>query len=71
MGHVRGYARVSMADSRPWVTARGLTERGVHDKWIFRHIASGARTVRLEACLQALAPGDTLVVWRLDRLGGR
>ena len=38
---------------------------------IFRDTTSGVRTARhgLEACLQALHPGDTLVVWRLDRLG--
>jgi DNA invertase Pin-like site-specific DNA recombinase len=48
-----------------------LQRAGCHDAWIFRDIASGARTARpgLEACIQALAPGDTLVVWRLDRLG--
>ena len=33
--------------------------------------ASGAKTERpgLEKALEALRPGDTLVVWRLDRLG--
>jgi len=33
--------------------------------------ASGARAERpgLEACLKTLSPGDTLLVWRLDRLG--
>src|SRR5215467_10569833 len=38
---------------------------------IFCDIASRACTARpgLDTCLQVLAPGDTLVVWRLDRLG--
>ena len=38
---------------------------------IFCDTASGAHAARpgLEACLRALAPGDMLVVWRLDRLG--
>ena len=72
MGHLIGYARVSTADQDLQSAARGLTARGVSaTQRIFRDIASGARTARpgLEACLQALAPGDTLVVWRLDRLG--
>jgi hypothetical protein len=33
-----------------------------------RHPAS-ARIARLASCLKALRPGDTLVVWKLDRLG--
>jgi DNA invertase Pin-like site-specific DNA recombinase len=38
---------------------------------MFLDVASGTCTTRpgLEAWLQALAPGDTLIVWRLDRLG--
>ena len=38
---------------------------------IFKDKASGARSSRpgLDACIEALEPGDTLVVWRLDRLG--
>jgi DNA invertase Pin-like site-specific DNA recombinase len=33
-------------------------------------VASGAKQARpgLAACLQALHPGDTLVVWKLDRV---
>jgi len=37
---------------------------------IYEEHASGKTTVRLElACLKSLRKGDTLVVWRLDRLG--
>ena len=38
---------------------------------IFVEKASGARSDRpgLDACISALQPGDTLLVWRLDRLG--
>ena len=38
---------------------------------IYTDKASGARGSRpgLDACVAALEPGDTLVVWRLDRLG--
>jgi DNA invertase Pin-like site-specific DNA recombinase len=71
MGHLIGYARVSTADQDLQLQIEALQRAGCHDAWIFRDIASGTRTARpgLEACLQALAPGDTLVVWRLDRLG--
>jgi DNA invertase Pin-like site-specific DNA recombinase len=52
-------------------TARSVTECRCSDAHIFCDTALGARTARpgLEACVHALEPGDTLVVWRLDRLG--
>ena len=48
-----------------------LRRAGCQEAHIFCDTASGAHTARpgLEACLRALAPGDMLVVWRLDRLG--
>jgi DNA invertase Pin-like site-specific DNA recombinase len=66
-----GYARVSTAGQELRLQIEALQRAGCRDEWIFRDTASGARTTRpgLEACIQALAPGDTLVVWRLDRLG--
>ena len=56
---------------RPQFQLEALRHAGCRDAWIFRDTTSGARTARpgLEACLRALEPGDTLVVWRLDRLG--
>jgi DNA invertase Pin-like site-specific DNA recombinase len=71
MGHLIGYARVSTADQDLGLQLDALRHAGCRDAWIFRDTTSGARTARpgLEACLQALSPGDTLVVWRLDRLG--
>ena len=71
MGHLIGYARVSTADQDLSLQLEALRLAGCRDTWIFRDTASGARTARpgLEACLRTLAPGDTLVVWRLDRLG--
>ena len=49
----------------------GLRRAGGQEPQIFCDTASGVHTARpgLEACLRALAPGDLLVVWRLDRLG--
>jgi DNA invertase Pin-like site-specific DNA recombinase len=71
MGRLVGSARVSMFDQDvrwPWETLR---QAGCQEEPSFCDTASDAHTARpgLEACLQALAPGDTLVVWRLDRLG--
>ena len=71
MGHLIGYARVSTMDQDLSLQLEALRHAGCRDAWIFRDTTSGARKARpgLEACLQALEPGDTLVVWRLDRLG--
>jgi len=71
MGHLIGYARVSTSEQDLHLQREALRGAGCSDEWIFWDIASGARTARpgLEACLQALHPGDTLLVWRLDRLG--
>jgi DNA invertase Pin-like site-specific DNA recombinase len=71
MGRLMGYARVSTADQDLGLQLAALRHAGCGETQIFQDIASGARTVRpgLEACLHALRPGDTLLVWRLDRLG--
>jgi len=70
MGHLIGYARVSTADQDLGLQLDALRHAGWRDAWIFRDTTSGERTARpgVEACLQALTPGDTPVVWRLDRL---
>ena len=66
-----GYARVSTPDQDVSLQLDALRRAGCLDDQIFLDIASGARTARpgLEACVQRLVSGDTLVVWRLDRLG--
>jgi DNA invertase Pin-like site-specific DNA recombinase len=71
MGQLMGYARVSTAAQDLGLQLEALRSAGCRDERIFCDTASGARTARpgLEACLRALAAGDTLVVWRLDRLG--
>jgi DNA invertase Pin-like site-specific DNA recombinase len=71
MGRLIGYARVSTVDQDLELQIEALRRAGCSATPIFQDTASGARTARpgLEACLQALRPGDTLLVWRLDRLG--
>jgi DNA invertase Pin-like site-specific DNA recombinase len=66
-----GYARVSTSDQDVGLQWEALRRAGWQESQICCDTASGARTARpgLEACLQTLAPGDMLVVWRLDRLG--
>jgi DNA invertase Pin-like site-specific DNA recombinase len=69
MGHLLGYARVSTGDQQPHLQVDALTTAGCYR--IFTETASGARADRptLEQVLDQLRPGDTLVVWKLDRLG--
>jgi len=64
-----GYARVSTDDQNLDLQERALTAAGAEK--IYRDQASGALSSRtgLNAALAALKPGDTLIVWRLDRLG--
>jgi DNA invertase Pin-like site-specific DNA recombinase len=69
MGHLLGYARVSTTDQQPQLQVDALQRAGCYR--VFTETASGARTDRpvLEQLLDQLRPGDTLVVWKLDRLG--
>ena len=48
-----------------------LLAAGVKGEQLYEDLASGRRDDRpgLAACLKALRQGDTLVVWKLDRLG--
>src|SRR5512135_2162697 len=64
-----GYARVSTADQTLTLQQGTLTQAGCER--IFTDTASGSRADRpgLDEALDFARPGDTLVVWRLDRLG--
>ena len=64
-----GYARVSTEDQKLDLQRDALALVGCHR--VFEDRASGARADRpgLAAALSHLRRGDTLVVWRLDRLG--
>src|ERR1022692_1057864 len=68
-----GYMRVSKADGSQTLDLQqdALDAAGVPERNTYSDTASGKRDDRpgLEACLKALRSGDTLVVWKLDRLG--
>ena len=66
-----GYARVSTGDQSLDLQIDALKKSGVDHTQIYADTASGSSTDRSElaGCLRALRRGDTLVVWRLDRLG--
>jgi DNA invertase Pin-like site-specific DNA recombinase len=64
-----GYARVSTQDQNLDLQREALNKAGC--KKVFEDKASGTRSERpaLIEALEMLREGDTLVVWKLDRLG--
>lgn len=68
-----GYMRISKADGSQACDLQrdALLTAGVDPTHIYEDQASGKREDRpgLYACLKALREGDTLLVWKLDRLG--
>ena len=68
-----GYMRVSKADGSQTndLQRDALIAAGVDIAHVYEDRASGKREERpgLTTCLKALRPGDTLLVWKLDRLG--
>lgn len=70
-GRKIGYARVSTYEQELNLQIDALTLHGCEPSLIFTDKTSGAKSSRpgLDHCLAILEPGDTLIVWRLDRLG--
>lgn len=68
-----GYIRASFDDGRETMAIQrdALIAAGVDPRYVFEEPSSPASDgrVTLEKCLAILEPGDSLVVWRLDRLG--
>jgi len=68
-----GYMRVSKADGSQTTNLQrdALLAAGIDADHLYDDHASGQRDDRpgLASCLKALRDGDTLVVWKLDRLG--
>lgn len=73
MGELVGYVRVSKADGSQVLDLQkdALLNAGVSQAMVYEDYASGKVDDRpgLDSCLKALRPADTLVVWKLDRLG--
>src|SRR5215468_2209391 len=70
MGELLGYQRVSTREQKLDLQRDALLAAGVPAGYLYDDVASGAKQARpgLAACLKALHPGDTLVVWKLDRV---
>ena len=68
-----GYIRVSKADGSQVLDMQrdALLAAGIETESMYEDLASGSLDTRpgLINCLKALRPGDTLLVWKLDRLG--
>jgi DNA invertase Pin-like site-specific DNA recombinase len=68
-----GYMRVSKADGSQTTDLQrdALLAAGTDPESLYEDKASGKKEDRPElvSCLKALRHGDTLVVWKLDRLG--
>ena len=65
-----GYARISTIDQNADMQLKALQRAGVEPSNIFKDELSGATTKRpaLLRCLRKVQDGDTLIVWKLDRL---
>jgi DNA invertase Pin-like site-specific DNA recombinase len=73
MRQVWGYARVSTSEQNPALQIDALTAAGVPEDRIVVEKISGAAKVRplFAELIERLRKGDTLMVWKVDRLGRR
>ncbi|TYS87722.1 recombinase family protein [Rossellomorea aquimaris] len=71
MGRKLGYARVSTKDQKLELKIDSLIEAGVEERDIFKEKITGSKKERpaLEQLMEYVEPGDTIVVWKLDRMG--
>lgn len=68
-----GYMRVSKNDGSQTLDLQkdALIASGVDEERLYHDYVLSKKDLRpgLEACFKALQPGNTLIVWKLDRLG--
>lgn len=69
MGDLLGYSRVSTTDQKTDLQADALTAAGCVRVWTDKASGTLDRRPHLDQVLDHFRDGDTLVVWRLDRLG--
>jgi DNA invertase Pin-like site-specific DNA recombinase len=71
LGRILGYARTSLLEQELQPQLKALRAAGVEDKFLFFDDTKdrGAAWTNLDACLRELETGDTLVIWRIDRIG--
>ena len=78
MGHHRamrhlGYTRVSTASQDTQLQLDALVDSGVQKRDVFSDVTSGSRAAierpGMKRLMDYVEPGDTVVVWRIDRLG--
>lgn len=65
-----GYVRVSTRTQNPSLQIDALLKEGVAEKNIYRDVSSGAKAERheLDMMISRLREGDTVIVWKLDRI---
>lgn len=68
-----GYTRVSTSSQDASLQLDALVKAGVQKRDVFSDVTSGSRTAierpAMKRLLEYAEPGDTVVVWRVDRLG--
>lgn len=66
-----GYIRISTQDQTTSLQKDALLKYGIDERHIYEDTISGSSKSRpgLDKALKYLKEGDTLVVWKLDRLG--
>jgi DNA invertase Pin-like site-specific DNA recombinase len=69
MGHKIGYARVSTADQDPQLQLDALAAENCLKIYTDKATGTKADRPQWNACLADLHPGDTLIIWKIDRLG--
>lgn len=67
--HKIGYARVSTVDQDPQLQLDALDQAGCHQVFTDRVSGTARDRPHLTEALDRVREGDTLVVWKLDRLG--
>lgn len=63
-----GYARVSTTDQNPQLQVDALTKAGCDEIFVEKITGVSDHKVEFVRAFRACRPGDTLVVWKLDRM---